>query len=78
MRLATLAIVLCGCASTAPNLSDASTAVDRWGDATERLRGVIVALCTEPPLITRAQCDVLQDAYNENQAAFAIVDAVVP
>ena len=78
MKHAILAIVLCGCAGTAPNLSDASTAVDRWGDATERLRGVIVALCVEPPLVTRAQCDVMQDAYNESQAAFAIVDQVVP
>lgn len=78
MKHAILAILLCGCASAAPNLSDASTAVDRWGDATERLRGVVLALCKEPPLIRPDQCAALADAYNESQAAFAIVDQVVP
>ena len=77
MKRAILAIVLCGCAS-GPRLDAVSVAVDRWGDATERLRGVVLALCKEPPLIKPDQCAVLVDAYNENQAAFAIVNQVVP
>ena len=47
-------------------------------DLVERLRGVVLALCKEPPLIKPDQCEVLVDAYNENQAAFAIVNQVVP
>ena len=76
-HLALCLLLVTGCAS-APPLDKASAAVDKWGDATERLRGLVIALCKEPPMIKPDQCEVLVDAYNESQAAFAIVDAVVP
>jgi len=76
MKHLLLGLLLTGCAGVP--LERASAAVDKWGDATERLRDFAVDVCREPPKLPPDRCEVLLEIYDVNQTAFAVVSEVVP
>lgn len=68
-------LLLAGCT---PPVQDARSAVDRLGQELVRLRAVVVAACSEPPLLPAEDCRRAQDSFNRLTEAYEVLREVTP
>jgi hypothetical protein len=68
----------CSGDSALQRVEDARLAIDRVGQELQRLREVLIAVCTSPPMLSQEQCDAAQASFNRLQQAYADAQAVLP
>lgn len=70
------ALALMGCAGTVPPIQDARIAANKMGEALNRMRPALQAVCIEPPSAPR-ECAEAVEAYNDVQSAYELAQGVI-